>query len=561
MFKILEINLYSKENKICNHIPLDEKLNFIYSKNSTGKTKLVELIDYLLGSSSIVFDPQTFKGIEYAELVANCCYLKRKVLGTETFFKLRENDDYENLTLELYKDKVESIILSGKHFDINMIREISEQDISYRTFSIFYFLSQKYQGVIDKNIFTKQNLPEYYRAKYIFKYMFNKKNYKEIFELKKQIKEDTKTLAKNEIIDDEITMITGLCEKSFIELGIKFDKKNIDKNILSLQEYELGQKKKVNLPKSDYYSLLTILNQVDNKLQYYQDKLSQGNSQKSKNQKKEVLLSSLIKMSSETEYSYIIEPIKETIEQMHLLNNIISIGEYEESISKLKKQRIQLIKDIQVVSENANQEKEYIDKKSIILKTIDYLEKLKRLSHSDSVEIKNRIKENKKRIQNLETITDSEIEDKISEKINYYYSYMRNKNYDFVDKDYSEKGFHLRYNSKKNSVNGYVLENIAGKDVEVVRMIGSMARQTLIQVCVYLSFLEVMALEFNFPIINTVVFDCVSKSFDDDNKLMIYDLLTHFCDINKSYNFIVTTDTMNDSPNRYEMQNGLNPYF
>ena len=66
--------------------------------------------------------------------------------------------------------------------------------------------------------------------------------------------------------------------------------------------------------------------------------------------------------------------------------------------------------------------------------------------------------------------------------------------------------------------------------------------------------------KFKFPIMNTIVLDCVSKPFDDMNKKMIYELLSYYSTLNENFNFLVTTDTITDSDERFEL-NGLNPLF
>ena len=252
MCKINMLNLYSESGECINSIPFTKTCNYIYSKNSSGKTKMVELIDYMLGSTSIIIDNITFKGIRYIELILEKFYLKRTVEGT-CYFKLRKDDAYDEVSINTYKDRIENMLLNGNYEDTYLIKNISDQDISHRTYTIFNFLNQKHQGIIDKNIFTKQNNLEYFRAKYIFKYIFNRNNYIEINKLKNQLSQDSKLLEKNTITEREINFLEKSCEEIFCDLGLKYNK-DIDKNI----EYVLSLKKerkviKPSVINSDYY--------------------------------------------------------------------------------------------------------------------------------------------------------------------------------------------------------------------------------------------------------------------------------------------------------------------
>lgn len=559
MFNITELNLYSFENENVQKIKFDHDVNFIYSKNSTGKTKMIELLDYLLGSSSIKLDPETFYGIKVAELVTNKCIIRREISSEICYFKLREKDEFEKVTLEIYNDKLGNLLFEGKNNDLSIIREICEQNITFRTFSVFNFLNQTYQGVIDRNVFTKQNFFEYFKAKYILKYMFNKKNYEEIFVLKKKVDEDKKLLEKNSALREQLNFLNNACQKCFIDLGIKY-KSSIDSNLYELDKRLNNEVVTPSVVDSDYYTLLSMMNNIDNQLQHYEDMKKQGSSSIEKNNKRKILLESLSSLAKESEYGYIIEPIKNQISKMELLNDVISFNDYSDVISDLKKKRNSIVKKIEIINSNSNAEKDFIEKRGIMLQAKEYLKLLSQIKVSDDKEILDRIKNNREEIRKLESNIDEKMEDKISEHINKYYKFFKDKNYKFIDDDYKDDGFALKYNSKKNSVLGYVNVTVDDKKIPVVRMIGSMARQTLIQVCTYLAFLEVINSDFEFPKLGTVFFDCVSKSFDDDNKKMVYLLLKEFCRNNPEFNVVVTTDTVSDSPVRQTIE-GLNPLY
>ena len=102
--------------------------------------------------------------------------------------------------------------------------------------------------------------------------------------------------------------------------------------------------------------------------------------------------------------------------------------------------------------------------------------------------------------------------------------------------------------------------------------IGSMARHTLIQLCGYLSFLELLIRENKYPLIPILVIDHISKPFDSCNRKAIGVILQHFYKIVKIDDlqiFMFDDETYEDLsiiPNHYEdlvndNKSGFNPFF
>jgi hypothetical protein len=98
------------------------------------------------------------------------------------------------------------------------------------------------------------------------------------------------------------------------------------------------------------------------------------------------------------------------------------------------------------------------------------------------------------------------------------------------------ESFKIKYFKKGNLLQPMITEKKLDKLVDVQYIIGSMARHTLIQLCGYLAFLNLLIKEDKYPIIPILVIDHISKPFDDINQKAIGTIL------NKAYEMIGTSN-------------------
>lgn len=103
-----------------------------------------------------------------------------------------------------------------------------------------------------------------------------------------------------------------------------------------------------------------------------------------------------------------------------------------------------------------------------------------------------------------------------------------------VDDDILQEGFKIQYLKRGNILQPMMQvtekdENDLEQKKEVNYYIGSMARHTLIQLCGYLGFLDILLAEGKYPIIPILVIDHISKPFDTSNARAIGQV------INKAY--------------------------
>ena len=105
---------------------------------------------------------------------------------------------------------------------------------------------------------------------------------------------------------------------------------------------------------------------------------------------------------------------------------------------------------------------------------------------------------------------------------------------EIVKTDNTLKDFFIRYIKKGNTLQPMISienEDASLSDIQKERSnyyVGSMARQTLIQLCGYLGFLNLIIKENKFPLIPILIIDHISKPFDSVNRAAIGQVLKAF---------------------------------
>lgn len=564
MLKITRLSLISNQ-QVIRSFDFSNNINFVKMGNSKGKTSLFTLIDYLLGSSSITLSSETFQKIESAELHTNHGIFVRSVFNKNYFgFKLRQNDGLQVVSEDYYRSQIENACLDGISSERDSVRALADENISYRTYTLFNFLDEHYLGQIEKNIFSKQTLFEYYRGKFIFDYVFNKANIDKINALKREIEELSKKSARSdaerEIQKNKIDRLQSI----FAELGIQFYVNNISNNIEELDKCErelLASNSRIN-SNGDYYYLWDILNNVTNAIRKLKEQKNSAKSQSELNEKRVLLLKSLKELFDDSENGDIINPIIELIGKCETISVAAENSDYDEAISDLEKRKKEIRKQILEIKA-ANSDIDIDTKRSRVAEARVLIEDINSYKDSDNSNNEELIKQKKKEIRELRNGFDANMEEKVSSLINFYYSSLRNKGYEFIERDYEKDNFRLRFSYRKMTVFGYTtVEAENGEKYDVITMLESMSRQTVIQLCTYFAFNHLFRAEFNFPIICSLFLDNVSKPLENANKPIIHDLLTLFTSEVKDFNVIVTTDCDEDNGNTSVFyEDGLNPLF
>ncbi|MGI2329152.1 hypothetical protein [Planococcus sp. YIM B11945] len=533
MFKINRLSMTGENDKEYSY-NFKNGINYFKGKNSSGKTEFYNFIDYMFGSSQSIENKAWFKDslkfaimeFEYNEI----SYLLKRTLNKDVnYFRYKDEDWGMSINLSDYKDKINSVFTID-FLALNNIREFSEENLSYRTFTIFNFLGEKTLGNLN-DFFTKsKNIQYSTKLSSVLNYIFND-NLKDIFTLKKELKE----------VQSEINMEENSIQKyEFVKNNINLNLKKIDINLsyngknkreilseinkIKLLE-ELDNKRKK--PKT-ISELESIYNSLTEQIKVYLTTIEDNKKFEIENENRKKITEELSRLIIENdEYKYLIEPIQTMVKN---LDRRISFNKHvitNNTVKDLKKQR-QEVKD-EIILNNLRTSTYEISEKSRFLALVEEYLNLEISYDLEGLKIKHkevkRLKEEIKRLQN------SNDEKKIDELSSYITSLYKSASdvSDIIKNDTEIEGFYIQYYKKGNLLQPKIINTESEEKNQLENYyVGSMARHTLIQFCGYLGFLDMLIKEKKYPLIPILIIDHISKPFDSKNRRAIGAILQKF---------------------------------
>lgn len=239
-------------------------VNIIYGDSNTGKSTIVNLIDYLLGAKNFNLYPEIDAAARYAAL---------DVTLNEDRYTIKRDLFNANALIEVYTcpfDKVEQyscrkylpnfrkpsgsddsgyfsdFLLDALNLPNIKLKESPSKDdsklarLSFRDLFKYCYVDQDNLG--DKRFFNPENWAVATKNKEVFKYIFNALD-SHISEIQNQISEKTKQ--KNKLADTYSTVSDFLRESEFASMvSLDAEIENIDSDIenLNMQILELNQR-------------------------------------------------------------------------------------------------------------------------------------------------------------------------------------------------------------------------------------------------------------------------------------------------------------------------------
>lgn len=157
MFKINKLTLYNFNGNPYTY-EFKSGLNYFKGKNSSGKTEFYKFIDYMFGESEDIRKKPWFKNtLKKAAMeiqINNIIYiLERSADPNQNSLFYANEEKRDIIDLKEYKRKINSIFARNQE-ELKHIREFTEEELTYRTFTMFNFLGEKRQGSI-QNFFDK----------------------------------------------------------------------------------------------------------------------------------------------------------------------------------------------------------------------------------------------------------------------------------------------------------------------------------------------------------------------------------------------------------------------
>lgn len=578
MFKLSKLIMFDMNEESYTY-EFSEGVNYFKGKNSSGKTEFYSFIDFMFGSSEDItkkpwYKNSLSKATMLFEYNGNEFSVTRTRNQNNNYLNYADEDISEAIDLRQYKDKLNSIFTR----DIQLLKDIrnfTNEELTYRTFTMFNFLGEKGQGKIQDFLDKCSDIKYSIKLNPILNFIFNK-NLETIYQLQNELDvllQEVKDFeSSNQKFDFVINQVNANLQK--IGSNIWYTGRNLDEikaylfGVIDMQNSEkLAEKRNIA-------DLEVMYNNLSEQIKVYENSTADAKQFEKDNGNRRKLLNKLQELLDENaDFSYLVHSMQKLLND---IDNTIFFSNYiisDNTVKELKKQRDQIKTEIRRYDSRF---KCYtLEQKSKAIALIEEYLSVEVIANDDILkEKKKRIREIREELKALQNSDDTKKINELSDFItNLYYSAKDISS--VVSDDIKQKGFEIKYLKKGNILQPMVFsDDIESTDSkkQVNYYIGSMARHTLIQLCGYLAFLKILLENNRYPIIPILVIDHISKPFDEDNSSAIGKVIsTAYETIGKGnlQTFIFDDEDFEKlhlQPEHYEnlvtdTKSGFNPYF
>lgn len=543
----------------------DRPSTFIFGKNNVGKSLLVEILDYMLGSSrkakSNIWLLAGMDNIKYLECkikVENEKYLFLKREANNLFFKRIETDGFQKVTMDTYKELIQESFSDKSLINEQYYESVSEI-LTYRSFSYVNFLRENQLGSITDIFNNKHDIKVIKRLKKQMNFLFDygklmernalqeKIEYAElelkkliVFEERKKILEDDtveilKKLAlpiKTTLKENEETF-NNFLSNSF---DIKNEKKSLDdKNLLFLMN-----------------ASNVLNNQININIAFKQD-ASKFSNQLSNNIKLLNFFKNSIKNQENQKY---IDIVSEILLEEQFSKKIINLKDYDKTIDKLIEKKKKIDDDIEKINVKLN-EMSYVDKLILVNSFKNNVALIKKIPNLELIEEKKKNLVSLK--EDLKKITDSIGalgSSKFNDDLNNYYKLI--KNTEFSNEDEKINFLKINFFPLHNSLEAQCGDKKDNKIIYKIYAPGSKARFTTWQIIAFVVFHKFIKENFNkFPMLPILVIDGFHEPYDEESIDSVYKVLKQMCNDNNIQLIVTSTRSISQKAD-IDLSNGLN---
>ncbi len=545
MFKLEKLTLFHQGNELPFVYQFDFGINYFSGKNDSGKTEFYTFIDFMFGADVKLSEKTWFKDtLSHAELqfvYQNREYTISRFLSdpNKNYFRYADEENTAELRLQEYRERL-NLVFSQNDQTLKELRSFVEEDVGYRTFTVFNFLGEKRQGVLNDFFDKCSSLKYAVKIPGLLNYIFNK-NIATIATLKKKeesIKQVIHNLEKTSARNDDIR---SRINHQLKVLGIDktFTGHNADTIRYEVSKFQTSLRRNNSNKKSlTVTELETIYTSLDEQLKRQESFEHDHTEFIADDIKQKELLKTLRDIIGHNPtYAYLVDPI---IKLVNGLDKSISFNKYliqENTIHALKKQREEVRQ--QLLSSKQKYSIYSVSDKSRAVTLIDeYLNYYDgSLKTSDLSIKKSELRKIQEEIRALQHANNQEQIDSLSADITRLYKSTTAVS-DLSEYDFEQDGFRITYFKNGNILQPQISDSVDSLDESAFKnyYTGSMARHTLIQLCGYLSFLRMLIREKKYPLIPILVIDHISKPFDKNNMKSIGAVL------HEAYNGIEKSD-------------------
>ena len=576
MFKIEELRLINNEQAYLYRFT--NGINYFQGKNNTGKTVFFNFLDFMFGSDKSYENVPWFKGTLSKAVLTfeynNIRYeLTRSIDGKSNYFRYCDEELGDSIDIVEYKQRINAIFSVSNDYDATLY-EFTHEHLTYRSFTMFNFLDEVNQGKINDFLTKCSSIKYAVHLTPILNYIFNN-NIDRIIELTTLLNNLQAELRELEKQKSSSDYLLSRINKNLKILNIteNFVGNNQSRiyELLEQVKYSDNVDNKKSIQEQPGSELHAILNSIEEQLKVYNSMKADAVKIDVEMKNRSKLLQTLNQIIEENaSYSYLITPISDLIDQLNKSISFQRLAIEDKTINELTKQKSKIISRIK---DNTSRFKRYslTDKEKALIFIESDLREYKLSNNDDIGTIKKQISDIKKQIRNLQNQDDTKKIKNVSKYITSLYSQGKDVS-SFIRDDLNQSEFEITYIKKGNILAPSIIENSNQKSKRVNYVIGSLARQTLIQLCGYLGLLKLILSERNVPVIPLLVIDHISKPFDKENIKTLGVVLEKFVEDLSPENIQIfifddkEPSDLNFNPSNIEhLQNdgktGFNPFF
>ena len=540
MFNIASLSLLF-ESKVINRYDF-HTLNYYYAQNSSGKTLLMHVLDYMLGGGIDVFSMEGMENVDEIELIAN-------TPGGETFFirkpkgwfvKYSEEAEKQNVSPDAYKRIINEALIGLETTKLKEYKNLYGEDLTFRAFTFLNFVDEVGIGDI-ANVFTRQHQTRHaVRIQHVLDFIFDYSTTKRKSDLEKEIKRRQNRL--NELVTEVAKYQTakdGL-SRLLAKYGFEYndDSSFLEESISRIESFVDDETKKFETQK--LFELIETVNDITNEIKTQRYLKEKSQDIETRSGRAQALLEEFERCFSDTRFftNYKSE-IERMLHQEIMTQSVLRIKDYEKTIEGLQSEKRKIEKQIDAIRSKSSLPslQERLLDASLARISLRVLNQ----GLGSMIEI-NDLRES---ISSLDaTLRSISIVANPCRSVNEFINeiYLANAESPMVREDSGKTGFAIRFDYKKLCVSGQC--KIHDKDKYYLP--GSLAKMTLWQICTYLAVLKYVLNENGLPVLPILFIDGINQPFD--NQVTGYpELLKLVFAISKSVGVqVIVTSTVYD---------------
>lgn len=535
---------------------------FVYGKNTRGKTALTIVIDYILGSS----DKLTYQGLDNIDSIEallknemTSLWIKRTVKEGGYFYRRTEESDYSEVSADTYKDNICLILteLRNNRF-LEIYSKVFDEHPSFRSFNFLNYVEEKGLGDLS-TVFTKaKELKHNIRIRNIMNFFFNFENIEQIYEKEILLDSKSKELEMLSSSYQEYNRSKTQQKKIFKELQLEYTGK-YGTDYKTFCDFKNSYVRKAKANSKDLVYLSQSSFSLAEEIKIYNFMKNQSNNMVERKERIKRLLSIMSDIvGDDLDYKEYTRFIKDTIETLEEENVILSLTDYNKAIREIEKEKKKL--DYQISSLKATSEKlSYEDamKKVGLLEHIfvvlkEELDIVKYTDLSEEIDIL------KKEIKELKASFNQRKIDGFNKRLTEIYL-GSGLEIQHLQEDIREEGFALEFDPFRLCLSA---KHRKGDSI-VNFMPGSMARQTHIQMLVYLTMFEYLNQNFNgFIYMPLLVIDSANQPMGIESFEKVYPVLIRMAEEVGIQTIFMSKDKISGIKNEdfIDISEGLNKF-